>query len=230
MNQSVQRRSWGNTAKYQKIAVAVAKKIATGDYKVGQKIKSRTTLASLFNVSPETVRKGINILADHKIVTTKHGSGVWITSQDKALAFVQSYEQDHSLAVIRQDIEEKLESQRLEMLKLEQALEELFQQAKKSSGQFALQLYRLVLKNPLKEPNVSLLQRNIWQNSGATIVALARDETLKISPNPKLIPRQGDVIYFVGSEESQEQMELLFDQAQSELLNEKEPQYGQTQN
>ncbi|MGT2666320.1 GntR family transcriptional regulator [Streptococcus rifensis] len=227
MNQSVQRRSWGNIATYQKIAVAVAKKIATGDYKVGQKIKSRTTLASLFHVSPETVRKGINILADHKIVTTKQGSGVWITSQDKALAFVQSYEQEHSLAIIRQDIEDKLESQRLEMKKLEQALEELFQQTKKSRGHFALQLYRLVLNKPLKEPNVSLNKRNIWQNSGATIVALARDETLKISPDPKLIPKQGDVLYFVGNEESQEQMGVLFDQSLSEM-NEKEAHYGQT--
>lgn len=214
MGQSTQLTIRSNVAKYQKIAVAVAKKIAVGDYKVGQKIKSRTTLASLFNVSPETVRKGINILADYKVVITKPGSGVWIVSQEKALDFIQTYEQEHNLALIKQNIEEQLQMHRQEMIKLEQSLEDLFQQAK-TSGEFALQLYRLDLRKPLKEPDITLNQRNIWQNSGATIVALARDETLKVSPNPKLVPKQGDVLCFVGSEESQEQMTMLFNQAQS---------------
>lgn len=46
-------------SKYQKIAISVAERIANDEYEVGEKLKSRTTIASTFNVSPETARKGL---------------------------------------------------------------------------------------------------------------------------------------------------------------------------
>lgn len=51
-------------ARYQQVAVALARQIVEGKYAIGEKIKSRTTLSSNFNVSPETARKAINILVD----------------------------------------------------------------------------------------------------------------------------------------------------------------------
>ena len=68
-------------SKYQQIAVGVAQRIVSGEYKVGERIKSRSTLASMFGVSPETTRKALNILADLKIVSVKHGSGAIVLSK-----------------------------------------------------------------------------------------------------------------------------------------------------
>ncbi len=38
--------SEAKSSKYQQVAVAVAKRIADGDYEVGEKLKSRSTVAS----------------------------------------------------------------------------------------------------------------------------------------------------------------------------------------
>lgn len=90
------------SSKYQKIAISVAQRIANGEYEVGEKLKSRTTIASTFNVSPETARKGLNILADLKILTLKHGSGAIVLSKERAIEFINQYESTHSIAVLKE--------------------------------------------------------------------------------------------------------------------------------
>ena len=56
-------------------------------YEVGQKVHARSTLASNFNVSPETARKAINVLVDLGIMDVRHGSGAYIASKGKAQSF-----------------------------------------------------------------------------------------------------------------------------------------------
>ena len=46
-----------SSPRYQKVAIGIAQRIVDGKFPLGQKIKSRSTLASYFNVSPETARK-----------------------------------------------------------------------------------------------------------------------------------------------------------------------------
>ena len=67
--------------RYQQIAVAIAERIVDGKYPIGSKIYARSTLASNFNVSPETARKAINVLVDLEIMEVRHGSGAFISSK-----------------------------------------------------------------------------------------------------------------------------------------------------
>ena len=69
-----------STPRYIKIATDIASKIANNIYKEGTVLKGRTVLASFYNVSPETVRKAINILEKHKIVELKRGVGIIVRS------------------------------------------------------------------------------------------------------------------------------------------------------
>ena len=69
-------------SRYQQIAVEMAEKIAEGWYEVGDRITSRSTIATTFHVSPETARKAMQVLVDMGIVTVKqavNGSGVVVT-------------------------------------------------------------------------------------------------------------------------------------------------------
>lgn len=88
-------------SRYQQIAVALAKQIADGKYSIGEKIKARSTIASNFNVSPETARKAINLLVDLEIVTVQHGSGVTVTSKEAAQLFLKKFESTNSLQELR---------------------------------------------------------------------------------------------------------------------------------
>ena len=72
--------------RYQQVAVEIAERIADKRYQVGSKIHARSTLASNFNVSPETARKAINVLVDLGIMEVRHGSGAYLLSREKSHA------------------------------------------------------------------------------------------------------------------------------------------------
>ena len=91
-------------SRYQQIAVELAQKIADGWYTIGEKISARSTLASNYNVSPETARKAVNILVDLGIVTIRQGSGTYVASREKAHLFVERYQNTVSMQEIRREI------------------------------------------------------------------------------------------------------------------------------
>ena len=117
--------------RYQQIAVAIAERIVENRYQVGQKIHARSTLASNFNVSPETARKAINVLVDLEIMDVRHGSGAYIASKEKAQAFVEQYQDVQSIQEIRQDILDSVERQQQELDNFSDLLNTLVQQTKK---------------------------------------------------------------------------------------------------
>lgn len=68
---------------YQLIALDVAENIISGRYQVGEKVHGRSTLASRYNVSPETVRRAMFLLKDMEILEMKQGSGIFIKNVEK---------------------------------------------------------------------------------------------------------------------------------------------------
>ncbi|MFC6602613.1 GntR family transcriptional regulator [Ectobacillus funiculus] len=76
---------------YEKIAIDIANRIYDGKFKVGERIHGRSTLASEYNVSPETVRRAIKILEDVEIVQSAKGSGVIIASRENALSTLAAF-------------------------------------------------------------------------------------------------------------------------------------------
>lgn len=77
--------------RYQQIATDIAAKIVDKKYKVGDKIYTRSSIASQYGVSAETARRAISILVDLDIVESTKGSGVVIKSYEKAVQFVHQY-------------------------------------------------------------------------------------------------------------------------------------------
>ena len=84
-------------ARYIKIAKDIASKIVSGEFPEGSILKGRSLLASIYNVSPETIRKSVQILADEKILFVKHGVGVFIDSRLKAQKYLQLFENQATL-------------------------------------------------------------------------------------------------------------------------------------
>ncbi len=57
-----------DTPKYIKIAIDIAQRIYNNEFKVGEKIRGRSTLSSKYNVSPETIRRAVSLLKDMQVV------------------------------------------------------------------------------------------------------------------------------------------------------------------
>lgn len=198
------------TSKYQKIAVSVAQRIASGEYEVGEKLKSRTTIASTFNVSPETARKGLNILADLNILTLKHGSGAIVLSKEKAIEFINQYESTHSIAVIKEKIRQNIRHQQKGMEELSSLVNDFLMQSQNISKQFPLAPYEIIVNKDTEHFGKSIGVLNLWHQTGATVVAIEHEGQFLISPGPYAVIEKGDHIYFVGDESVYSRMKNFF--------------------
>ena len=83
-----QRKNKTAIPRYQQIAVEIASRIASEEYKVGDKIYARSSIAGQYGVSPETARRAICVLCDLEIVSSEKGSGVTIKSTENAIIFL----------------------------------------------------------------------------------------------------------------------------------------------
>ncbi|HOL14935.1 MAG TPA: GntR family transcriptional regulator [Bacillota bacterium] len=55
--------------------------ILSGNITAGEKIYSQYQLAEMFNINPATAAKGLNILADEKILYKKRGLGMFVSPE-----------------------------------------------------------------------------------------------------------------------------------------------------
>jgi len=196
--------------RYQQIAVAIAERIVENRYQVGQKIHARSTLASNFNVSPETARKAINVLVDLEIMDVRHGSGAYIASKEKAQAFVEQYQDVQSIQEIRQDILDSVERQQQELDNFSDLLNTLVQQTKKVHHMSPFVPFELQLTEQAQHFEKSINELNVWQATGATIIAIQTTEELLLSPGPYAKFSAGNTIYFVGNELALQRMTNFF--------------------
>ncbi|EHJ53132.1 GntR family transcriptional regulator [Streptococcus macacae] len=197
--------------RYQKVAIGIAQRIVDGKFSVGQKIKSRSTISSYFNVSPETARKAINVLADLDIVSIRQGSGVVVVSKDKAAEFLQKFEVTFSLKEIKKDIQTSIARQKQELETIDKLTETFLSQATQLRKKFPFEPFELHLNKESDNLNKSLSELNLWHQTGATVVALKSKEELLLSPGPYATVRKDDTLYFVGDESSFVRMQHLFD-------------------
>lgn len=109
-----------NQPRYQAIAIDIAHSILMGEYKEGEKLHGRSTLAGRYNVSPETIRRAIAILQTMGVVKVSQGVGITVVSRGMAEKFLKGFDQKAEIQVYfdelkklmeeRQKIDEKMES------------------------------------------------------------------------------------------------------------------------
>ena len=81
-----------NIPVYESIAMDVAERIAAGEFAVGEKISGRTILSSQYNVSPETIRKAMGLLAQANVVAVSQGKEIIVLSLEEAREFFQHHQ------------------------------------------------------------------------------------------------------------------------------------------
>ncbi|MGT2665963.1 TrkA C-terminal domain-containing protein [Streptococcus rifensis] len=204
---------------YQKVALEIAKQISEGKYKVGERVKSRSTLAAFFHVSPETARKAINILADLNIMKVKQGSGATVISKEKAEQYVQQFEATTTLKRLEKELEASLKRQNAELLRTKELAQAISNQATLVHKEYPFHPFEMVVPSS-DQLGKNISELNIWHQTGATIIAVMRNDKIILSPGPYLSIEEGDTFYFVGNEESQARMRNLFGQTDSVIKNE----------
>jgi K+/H+ antiporter YhaU regulatory subunit KhtT len=191
---------------YERIAIDLASRIYDGKFKVGEKIHGRSTLASEYKVSPETVRRAIKILEDVEIVQSTKGSGIVISSRENAYKYIQRFS---NIASIK-DLEKQMNSLISERDKLDEQLFDTLRKIMDYSG-------KLRHTNPLAPIEVEVFpgcihigqtisELKFWQNTGGTVIGMKRKGELIISPGPYAVILEGDVLLIIGAEETHDRV------------------------
>ncbi len=197
-------------SRYHQIAVELAEKIAEGWYAVGEKLTVRSMVANTFHVSPETARKAVQILVDMGIVTSRHGSGTYVASREKAQLFFDRYQSTISISKTRESLLDTIHAQKLHLDKMVNLLDELIAQTQRDHSTAYLIPYDMKIDQQCNFLGHSIGEINIWQQTGATIVAVKRGDSIYVSPGPYEKIQNGDVLLFVGDEGSRQRMLGLF--------------------
>ena len=194
---------------YQQIAIDLANRIASGEFVVGTKIHGRSTLAGRYNVSPETIRRAVILLEDMKIVEVAQGSGIIVKSRDEAFKFIERFKSKDSMSSVKKDMEnvlnqkKKLEEQLL--IYVDKIID--YSERFKNSNPFAP--IEIEIHKDSKIVGKTIAEVNFWQNTGATIIGIRRDDFLMLSPGPFATFMEGDIYIMVGEESSYERVKAF---------------------
>ncbi|MFZ5646525.1 MAG: TrkA C-terminal domain-containing protein [Bacillota bacterium] len=200
----------GVMARYVNIAIDIASRIVRGEYREGQKVFGRSTLAGKYNVSPETIRRALTLLQDTGIVSVSPGVGVVVRSRKAAEAFLAQSGQRQIL----RDVQERLhlllrERDRLDA-EIEKLMNELLDYTLKMAGRFQkIEEIKVNRNSPLV--GKSLLEAEFRGKTGATVIAIYRNGEEIVSPTADTILQADDVLIMVVQPEMKEQLHLLVD-------------------
>ncbi len=194
---------------YQQIAVDLASKIVSGKYVLGERIKGRSTLASYYNVSPETIRKAVCILEDVGIVAIYPGVGIEVVSVDLAKDFLDKYSDISNLNSIKKNILNIIQTQNEQAKQLKETVNELLDCTERFKDLNPFIPFEIEITKNMKYLNKTVSEINFWQNTLATIIAIKRNDKIILSPGSYATLREHDIIYIIASEESYNRVKMF---------------------
>ncbi|MGI5971957.1 MAG: TrkA C-terminal domain-containing protein [Oscillospiraceae bacterium] len=186
-------------ARYLKIAVDLAARIASGELTEGEKLKGRSILSTEYNVSPETIRRAMSLLSDKNVVEVYGGSGIKIVSREKAVEFIKSFKDDEVLSEMNANLADLFQKRK--------ALdEEITATTRKIIDMYRYLRSDLITPVEINIPDGSHVIGNsigalqIWHNTGATIIGVIHESNIIISPGPYYEFAPEDRVLIVGDE------------------------------
>ena len=187
-------------SQYLQIALDLARRIAKGELAEGSRVYGRSVMASEYNVSPETIRRALRLLADMKVVEVKLQSGAVVLSADSARRYIENFEGTADVRALRSQLKELM----AEYADLSRRLSDTVTALVKSRETFSAASepfpnYEITVPktSPLIGKSIGALK--FWQSTGGTIVAIRRGQTVILSPGPYAELYDGDVLVLVGS-------------------------------
>jgi K+/H+ antiporter YhaU regulatory subunit KhtT len=185
--------------RYLKIAVDLSARIASGDIAEGERLKGRSVLSTEYNVSPETIRRAVSILADKKVVQIALGSGIVISSKENAIQFLKNFKDDETAEKLRGKLSHSIEKRNSIDMEITSMVKQIIDLYKFKRSDLITPV-EVALPRNSHVIGRSIGELEIWHNTGATIIGVIQDKKIIISPGPYYEFTQGDRVLIVGDE------------------------------
>jgi K+/H+ antiporter YhaU regulatory subunit KhtT len=183
---------------YKKIALDLAGRICSGEIKEGTRLYGRSTLASEYNVSPETIRRAVYLLEDMKVVMSSQGSGIFIESMNNAYAFIEKFQNKESIRSLKNKMKDLILQKRAIENDITEMIDKIIDYSDRLKNVNALTPLEIEIEDDSHLIGRTITDTKFWQNTGATIIAIKRNGSLILSPGPYGGFEKGDTIFVVG--------------------------------
>lgn len=193
---------------YTRIAISLAERIASGQLKEGDKLSGRSKLSPEYNVSPETIRRTLRLLADMKVVEVKEQSGVYVLSADNARRYLHNFADQIDIRGKQQQLKELLVRQEHLNRQMAALCRDILDETSQTPD--ALPNYYCRIPDDWPHSGTTVGALRFWQATGATIVAIRRGLSYIVSPGPYAELYSGDAVIFVGGVKAREAVSHFF--------------------
>ena len=186
-------------AAYVSIALDIANKILNGEFREKQKISGRSTLASMYNVSPETIRRAIVLLEDMDVVNSSRGSGIDVISKSAAEKFIEKNKSSRYISSIKDEIRDLMQQKKKIDEQIQESFDTIFDYIERFKSDTPYTFIEIKVTSDSKKIGKKINEVRLWQTTGTTMVAYRRKGETVISPGPDYVFEEGDTIVVIGS-------------------------------
>lgn len=190
-----------STARYIKIAQDICNKIIDGEYPENSILKGRSVLASFYKVSPETIRKSVNLLAKENIVLIKRGVGIFVISVLHAKQFADKWKKETLVQNKYDNLVTLLDQKKKIDEDIDTAIKDMKDSFNYQSGE-TVKLLRIDIPSKSWIDNKKIGEVYFYNYTEATIVAVVKKETNATicSPGPDFVLNGEDKLIFVAKD------------------------------
>lgn len=201
---------------YAKIALDMAGRIYHGEFAEGAKINGRSTLAGEYNVSPETIRRAMNLLEDMKVVSVSHGKGINVISKKNAYIFMDRFQNKENIISLRSSVKNLMEQKQEIEEKILEMLDSVIDYSGRLKNSNIFSPIEIEIFPGCHLTGKTISETKFWQNTGATIIGIRRDGYLILSPGPYAAFVENDVVLVIGDMDVMERIKKLMSEPLSD--------------
>lgn len=184
---------------YAQIALDICARIARGDLKENTKFSGRSMMSSEYGVSPETIRRALNLLQDEDIVEVHHNSGVVIKSKENALLYLQQYSFTNDIHNLKLQLKDLMKERDLLDQRIVQLVEHIIDLNDRFSYTDPLRKFEFEIPQNSSLIGLTVKDAAFYQHTQATVIAIRRGKQMILSPGPDARFEAKDVIVVIGS-------------------------------
>lgn len=188
------------TPVYLQIAVDIASRIARGEFKENSKIYGRSVMSSEYGVSPETIRRSLNLLSDMKVVEIKQSSGATVISKKNAQEYINRFKGHAGTQSLHAQLKNLVQEQNKLSKKIINISNMITRSSVKWSHAAPLKNFEIEVPDDSPIAGKSINDLNFWHATGATIIAIKSEDKIILSPGPYAVINAKDTIIFIGDQ------------------------------
>lgn len=194
--------------RYEEIAMDIAQRVVTGEHRRGDRLFGRSSLAGLYKVSPETIRRAVALLHSRGVVRAVAGSGIVVESEGAASRYLEESKMGAMLLELEDEIQRLLQERKALEARLEEAIVKVLHY---TSGTIVTMRHVEEVMIPANSAFVgeTLQGADLRGRTSATVIGIARQGEEIFSPDPSMPIQAGDLLIVVGSQDAKDRLRHL---------------------